>query len=189
MSLSGKIIMLDPGHGGESPSGSICADYNYGTAGALSGDEKDSVLSIAFKLKTLLEQNGASVYMTRQSDRAICLPSRSYAANVLNPDAFISLHHNGGDSSVSGISAHYYKNIDKRLAQCLYPEIQSATRLNLYRNGLVYQNLHVCREVNAPSCLVELGFMSNSNDDNFISTDVGKAKFAIGIVNGLKAYF
>ena len=55
--LEGKIITIDPGHGGRD-------------SGTMSGKlmEKDLNLEISYQLKKVLEENGATVYMTRMVD-------------------------------------------------------------------------------------------------------------------------
>jgi len=94
-----KIIILDPGHGGKDPG----AIGRYGTR------EKDLVLSIGLRLKTLLEQNGFKVYITRSGDKFIPLQERPRFANRKNGDLFISLHINSApfNTKASGIETFY----------------------------------------------------------------------------------
>ncbi len=94
-----KIIILDPGHGGKDP----------GAIGRGGTKEKDLVLSIGLRLKTILEQNGFTVYMTRMSDRFIPLQERPRIANKKNGDLFISLHINSAprNTKASGIETFY----------------------------------------------------------------------------------
>lgn len=191
MSLRGKKIFIDPGHGGTSTEGTkICGVlYNAGTSGNLSGNEKDSALTIGISLKSILESFGANVNISRTEDVVVCLGERANLANNWGADVFISLHHNGGPSSANGISAHWYKSIDKSLAEKLAPRIKEYTGLNYWSNGIVYQNLQVLRDTTMPAALLELGFMSNASDDEFISTYDGKLEFINGIVVGLLDYF
>ncbi len=94
-----KIIILDPGHGGKDPG----AIGRYGTK------EKNIVLSVALRLKKMLEQNGYTVYMTRSSDRFIPLQERPRIANKKNGDLFISIHINSAprNTKASGIETFY----------------------------------------------------------------------------------
>ncbi len=94
-----KIIILDPGHGGKDPG----AIGRYGTR------EKNIVLSIALRLKSILEQNGFTVYMTRSSDTFIPLQKRPQIANRKNGDLFISIHVNSAprNTKASGIETFY----------------------------------------------------------------------------------
>lgn len=70
------------------------------------------------------------------------------------------------------------------------PRIVEYTGLNAWQTtGVVYQSLQVLRDTSMPATLLELGFMSNANDDGFISTYEGKLDFINGIVMGLQDYF
>lgn len=192
MGLSSKKVFIDPGHGGTAAQGKLrCGSYNVGTSGTLSGNEKDSVLTIGIELKGILESYGAIVNISRTTDTALCLGERAELANNWGADVFISLHHNGStDSSVNGISAHWYKNIDELLAQKMAPRIKEYTGLNTWGpTGVRYQDLQVLRDTQMPATLLELGFMSNASDDAFIAEYEGKLDFINGIVMGLQDYF
>ena len=77
--LAGKIIILDPGHGGSDP----------GAVGARGLKEKDVNLDIAKRVYRLLKENtGAQVYLTRDTDRFISLAERFSLANRLDGDIF-----------------------------------------------------------------------------------------------------
>ncbi len=79
----GKIIVLDPGHGGKD-------------GGAVGNRvvEKKVVLSIAKELQRILKSRGHTVYMTRDSDKFLKLSSRTKYANRKKADLFISIHAN-----------------------------------------------------------------------------------------------
>ncbi len=81
-----KTIIIDPGHGGKDP----------GALGQKS-QEKDIVLAVAKKLKTILEKDGFEVKLTRSKDSFIELSERANIANKANGDLFISLHCNAID--------------------------------------------------------------------------------------------
>lgn len=86
MGLSGKKIFIDPGHGGTAAQGRLrCGSYNVGTSGTLSGNEKDSVLTIGIELKGILESYGAIVNISRTTDTALCLGERAELANTWGP--------------------------------------------------------------------------------------------------------
>ncbi|OZV10184.1 hypothetical protein CIW83_21700 [Tissierella sp. P1] len=193
MSLRRKKIFIDPGHGGTSAEGRrLCnGSYNVGTSGNLSGDEKDSVLTIGLELKGLLESEGAIVEISRTRDIPVCLGERARLANRWGADVFISLHHNGSDNSrANGISAHWYKRIDKPLAEEMAKSIPKWTGLNTWGStGVREDNFQVLRETEMPAVLLELGFMTNPDDDEFISHFEGKLDFVNGIFKGLENYF
>ena len=97
ISLTGKKILIDPGHGGSSS----------GAIGKNGTKEKVVNLAVARILKVLLEQQGASVYMTREEDVPDSLTvklniredlaSRCLFRDSIMPDLFVSIHHNGSE--------------------------------------------------------------------------------------------
>ncbi len=78
------VVVIDPGHGGKDP----------GAIGVYGTQEKDITLSIAKKLKTLLEKIDVKVVMTREEDEFIELYKRGQIANSNNGKLFISIHCN-----------------------------------------------------------------------------------------------
>ncbi|MHC4915830.1 MAG: N-acetylmuramoyl-L-alanine amidase [Planctomycetota bacterium] len=89
-----RRVMLDPGHGGR----------DSGAVGLGGLREKDVALSVALRLKRLLEARGVGVSMTRSSDRFIPLMERSSAANRSGADLFLSIHCNASRTrAASGI--------------------------------------------------------------------------------------
>ncbi|WP_375582966.1 N-acetylmuramoyl-L-alanine amidase [Cyclobacterium xiamenense] len=93
--LDGKVIILDPGHGGTAATDS----YRVGP----SGEREEWVnLRVALVLKDLLEAEGAKVVLTRDSDTFVPLEDRSRLALESNGDLFLSIHHNAtADPSVN----------------------------------------------------------------------------------------
>ncbi|MDQ7061092.1 MAG: N-acetylmuramoyl-L-alanine amidase [Sulfurimonas sp.] len=79
-----KVLVIDAGHGGKDP----------GAVGYRKYREKVIVLSIAKKLKTILNSRGYKVYMTRDRDKFVKLSNRTKYANKKNADIFISIHAN-----------------------------------------------------------------------------------------------
>ena len=92
-------IVIDPGHGG----------HDTGTIGPTGLREKDLVLDVGKRLKTLLEEKtGAEVIMTRSDDTYIPLEERTAIANEKGADLFISIHANASrDKRVRGIETYY----------------------------------------------------------------------------------
>ena len=177
--LTGKIIVLDPGHGGKDP----------GATGATT-KEKDLTLSIAKKLKTKLEAAGATVYMTRTGDTYPTLDERVQYSKDKKADVFISIHINAGSSTASGIETYYWtsgKN-EKELATQVQKEVVASTGLT--SRGVKTSNFRVIGTTTTTySILVELGFITNPKEEKIISTSKFQDDAATGIVNGLEAYF
>lgn len=106
-----KTIVLDAGHGGKDP----------GAIGRRLGiKEKRLTLSIAKKLKSILEDNGVRVIMTRDSDEFISLPERARIANSSGADLFISIHINASRSrSMNGFECYYLSEATNDNARAL----------------------------------------------------------------------
>jgi len=96
--LAVRRVVLDAGHGGTDP-------------GATAKDllEKEITLDIGLRLKTLLEQNGFEVVVTREADRTIALKDRAVLANDSKSDIFVSIHVNALEKHTEsrGIETYY----------------------------------------------------------------------------------
>lgn len=176
--LDGKVIVLDPGHGGKDP-------------GAI-GDtqkEKDLTLATAKRVKVKLEAAGAKVVMTRTGDTYPTLSDRVAFSKKNNADVFISIHINSGSSSATGIETYYwttYKN-EKNLASYVQSELIKSTGSD--SRGIKTGNFQVIRENPDSAILVELGFISNPDEEALMATSDFQNDAATGFVNGLEAYF
>ncbi len=106
-----KAIVIDAGHGGKDP----------GAIGRRTGiRERDLTLSVAKKLKRVLEDNGIRVIMTRDSDEFISLPERVKMANSSGADLFVSIHINASRSrSMSGFECYYLSEATNDNARAL----------------------------------------------------------------------
>ncbi len=123
--LSGKIIVLDPGHGGED-TGAI------GPTGLL---EKTINLEVALDLASILKAQGASVYLTRATDVYVSLQARIALANNLHADLFLCMHHNSieGAPDIDRPQAFYWSTTDNsELAAKIFLEAFTLRE----RNGL-----------------------------------------------------
>lgn len=180
--LAGKTILLDPGHGGKDP-GAISFSGKF---------EKHVNLEVANKLKYVLETLGAKVHMTRTGDTYIANKERGRMADRLNVDMFLSIHHNSlNNSDYFGLSTYYntikYKNPSHgyNLAEAIY--LNAITINGVYRDGILDRNFEVLRETNRPAALIEIGFMSNPQEEmnihNVSFQNVMVDKIADGIVD------
>ena len=164
--LSGTVILLDPGHGGKDPGA-------LGYGGAV--EECDINLSVAYYTKLALEQKGATVYSTRGNDTTLELEDRKAIARSLKPDYFISIHSNGStNTSMIGTATYYYKPFSKKLASNIYNEMLSVFKSNLYSgqaniydsisDGAPYYPFSVTRLDECPSVLIETGYVTNNDE-------------------------
>lgn len=177
-SLAEATIMLDPGHGGEDSGATNLNSTAY---------EKTATYDTAMKLKAQLEAQGATVMLTRPNDIFVELENRAETSNLNQVDAFISLHYDGSeDPSWSGTTTYYYHEADEILAEAIN---QQLLPLPLENIGVMFGNYHVMRENTRPSVLLELGYMSNQNDLQYIFSDNYHDLVATAITEGLIAYF
>lgn len=176
--LSGRTIVLDPGHGGKDP-GSIALDGTF---------EKEYTLETADQISQKLQNSGANVIQTRTDDTFISLSDRVSNSAANEADAFISLHYNAYPTNdVNGFSTHYYAPADNELAQ----EVQSGLTRNITfdSRGSMQSNYHVLRENSQPAVLLELGFITNTNNLSNIQTNDYQNAVGKGIEEGLLEYF
>lgn len=181
--LRGLKICLDPGHGG-SETGSIgCSGIH----------ESQINFEIADKVKTYLEDLGATVIMTRnvQSDGP-SLDDRVKIATDNQADFLVSIHNNalpdGRDPlKEHGTSSYWYHPQSMELAASLKKSVKEASGfLDL---GSRYQNLALARATAMPSVLLEIGFMINPDEFTNLIDPQFQSKIAESIANGIKHYF
>ncbi|MGN0436338.1 MAG: N-acetylmuramoyl-L-alanine amidase [Wujia sp.] len=150
-------IMIDPGHGGSDP-------------GAVYGDrlEKDDALALALAVGEILQGQGYDVEYTRTTDVYDTPFQKAQIANANGADFFVSIHRNSSDTpnkyngvqtliyDDSGIKAVMAENINKRLAEVGYRNINVVER----------PNLTVLKRTQMPAVLVEAGFINSDIDNN-----------------------
>lgn len=152
-----RIVVIDPGHGGND-SGAVYGGVN----------EKDLNLAISLKLNELLKDKGVKVYLTRTEDKTVGLYERTDFANNLNASLFLSVHNNAYMTSSRGTETLYYPNgvcinsvTGKTFAQTVQNNLVKA--LGTVDRGIIERpNLAVLRTSKMPAALAEVGFMTNS---------------------------
>lgn len=174
------LVVLDPGHGGESDGAS------YGGV-----REKDLNLAIALRAAALLEEAGVTVAMTRTDDRAVDLYDRTELANGLGADLFVSVHCNASvdHDDVTGVYACAYSEGTNgwRLAQLLHQTMRAAAGADDF--GMEERpNLAVLRTSLMPAALVECGFMSTESELALLVQPDYQDRLAQGIAGGVLAY-
>ncbi len=147
-----RRIVVDPGHGGHDP----------GATGANGIQEKDVVLSIGLKLRSLLkEELGLDVVMTRSTDVFIPLEERTAIANKVNADLFVSVHANAAaNRNASGIET-YYLNLAKT---------EKAAQLAAKENGTSLEKVSVLQAI-----LFDLMANYKLNDSAHLAEEVQKS--------------
>ena len=181
--LKGRIIVIDPGHGGKDP-------------GAVSGSdsEKAIVFKVANIVKQKLENAGAIVKMTRGSDVYPSLEDRVDFAHANYAEVFVSIHVNSATSSSAkgtetyySISANDNEQEDYLLASSINSQI--VNNANMTNRGVKREDWYVIRNSVFPSVLVELGFISNSDDKAKLTSDKYVQIFGDSIYNGIVQYY
>ena len=181
-SLAGIRIIIDPGHGGDDP----------GATSITGVHEKVLTLDTSKRLKALLERAGAEVYMTRESDTSIKGPVRVEVANKINGDALISIHYNSyTNPEINGTEVLYCPDTtgkNKKLARLVQQEL--VKHLGSRDRGLRERpDLVLLRETSMPSVMVEVGYISNKDEEKKILNPEYRQQAAQAICNALVKYF
>jgi N-acetylmuramoyl-L-alanine amidase len=178
--LVGKVIVVDPGHGGND---------NGATGSSFSTLEKTINLQVALMLRNKLEAAGAKVIMTRSDDRKLTLQQRVDIAVQNKADVFVSIHHNTHPNTLTNgtIVFYYNKGNSSKLASLVQNEIVKAT--NYKDLQARFGNYFVLRENPVTAILAEIGFLSNYNDEIRLRSAKQQDLAAEGIYKGLLQYF
>lgn len=207
--LKGKIISIDAGHqkkgnNKQEPiapgSSKTKAKVSSGTRGvATKKYEYELNLEVALKLQKALEAKGAKVYMSRSShDVDISNAERAELANSVNADLSLRIHADGSENpKVNGFSvlipgeAYVKPEIVKTskamavyLEKSLKNSIPNASKGIITRNDLTGFNWS-----KVPAVLIEMGFMSNPEEDKRMSTEAFQQDFVNAVVAGLENYY
>jgi N-acetylmuramoyl-L-alanine amidase len=175
-------ILLDPGHGGADP-GAVNQAARI--------NEKDLNLDVCLALGPLLESAGHVVLYTRTGDASISPSARLALIRKWQPNAFISVHCNSANNpQAHGIETIYRDDYDRNLAICVQSELVAATHMN--NRGIkcdgspeYHRNLAVLKDDETPAILVEIGFLSNTED---LRQMQNTQRIAQAIANGVQAW-
>jgi N-acetylmuramoyl-L-alanine amidase CwlD len=182
---SAGTIVIDPGHGG----------IHTGARGRSGIYEKDINLGVARHVKTLLEERGWRVIMTRAADRELVreinadLDARADMANGAGADAFISIHTNYAENtSAQGFEVYYYA--PSRRGAILAREIERSLKAATpdEDRGVKTANFRVIKRARIPAVLVEIGFVSHPPTERRLASDDYRRTLAEAIVRGVEAY-
>lgn len=183
-------IVIDPGHGGIDGG----AQADDGTP------EKNINLSIALKLKELVEADGWNTIMTREEDKGLYseqnntirtkktedLKQRKQIFDSSAADAAVSIHLNSftADRSVKGAQVFYAGDSEesRQLAECVQKHMGNS------RKAMAKSDVLILQQVKVPTIIAECGFLSNHEESRSLRTDEYQTKMAKNIYIGIKEY-
>ena len=195
--ISGKLILLDAGHGGE----------DGGTVGANGINEKVLNLEMSNALEVYLKFAGFEVVQTRTEDvllydksadfkgrkKMLDLAERLRIAKELSPDLFISIHMNSfPDAKYSGLTVYYSPNDERSrvaaelMRASVIENIQPNNHRELKSAG---SNIYLLNRLDTPSVLVECGFLSNSAECELLCTKEYLHKLSFVLFSSVSSFF
>lgn len=186
------VVVIDAGHGGKDP-GKVSID------GAL---EKDINLSIALRLKTLLEQNGIVVVLTRETDKDLAsenasnrknedLKARIALISETSPEIMVSIHQNSfPEEDVDGAQTFYAAGSEsgKQLANILQKNIKKEIKDDNHRVAKANKEYYLLKKAECPAVIVECGFLSNPREASLLTSEEYQEKLAFAIHLGIIEY-
>jgi N-acetylmuramoyl-L-alanine amidase len=157
-------IIIDAGHGG--------TDFGANTNGNY---EKNIVAQVAEKIKALNENKNITILLTRSSDELMTLEERTTYINTVKPDLVLSLHINanknneksGVESYVSDKSSFYEKS--NTIANQLNASLAKNPSLKVSETKIA--PFYILKKSEAPSVLIELGYMTNESDRKYLTDE------------------
>jgi len=198
--LAGRVVAVDPGHGGKDPG-----------ASANGLDEKQVTIGVGLDLRQLLLDAGATVVMTRTSDVTVGAPDdphdglqvRSDMANQNRADLFVSIHANAApDPGHSGVTTYFGQAcgyvssalrspilIARSYRLASHVESQVAQATGEVNDGVDSADYWVLGNTTMPSILVETGFVTDPAEAARLATPSYRHKIARAVLAGIVDYF
>ena len=172
-------VCLDAGHGGEEVGAVLGKRY-----------EQDDTLKVTKLVEKKLKKKNVKVIMTRTKDKDVSLEERCIIANQKKADIFVSIHRNSATVG-NGIEiwcGSLKEERDTKLADNILTNL-TTTKIQQNR-GIKYGSIggensdyYVLKNTNMPSCLIELGFISNEKDNQLLDDNL--EEYAEAIAEGI----
>ena len=157
--------------------------------------EKDDTLEIALKIKSELEKQGINVIMTRDEDEFVTLQDRCKKANWIMADLFVSIHRNSAESG-DGVEVWISNEKEEKSSKLASSILEKIDQVGIQTNRGVKTgtsengeaDYFVNKNTKMPSCLIELGFISNKKDNELWDKNAEQyaKEIAEGIVENLE---
>jgi len=174
--LHDMVVAIDAGHGGS----------NTGASGiATKILEKDYTIRFAKELQQLLQKKGIQTIMIRDKDTTIDNKDRLLYLQPLQPDVLISFHLNSSSrTTVRGVSTYYKHPAFQPLTQHILSQLLEIDNLPEFGNIGSF-NFQLVQPTDYPSCLVEVAFLSNEQDEQLIRSSRFQHSIAQKVYEGL----
>ena len=186
------VVVIDAGHGGKDPG-------KVGINGVL---EKEVNLSIALRLKRLMEQNGVLVVMTREEDKDLAseqatkrknedLRARAMLVSDTAPMVLVSVHQNSfPEAEVDGAQVFYYSDSaeGKQLGSMVQERLKKERGDGNHRVAKANKEYYLLKKAECPAVIVECGFLSNPAEAALLASEEYQEKIAFAIHLGIMEY-
>jgi N-acetylmuramoyl-L-alanine amidase len=171
-------VVLDAGHGGK-----------VGSLSVTNKHEDDLNLAITLKVAELAKKEPKlHILLTRDKDVNVALSERVAIANNANADLFVSIHANSVDNRSpipNGTETLYTREESLAFAETMHSYLLQGTQFN--DRGVKPVDLHVTRNTTMPAILLEIGFLTNPEEEAIMFTEQFQWRVAEQIVMGIKA--
>ena len=187
-----RLVIIDAGHGGDDP----------GKIGVDGVQEKDLNLKMALALRDLLEQQDVEVLMTREDAGGLYdertsnkkvqdMWRRCELINREKPACVVSIHQNSyHEESIHGAQVFYYKTSKEsgELAKILQKELARVVEPTNHRQAKANDTYYLLKKTEAPTVIVECGFLSNWDECAKLQNEEYQAKLVWAIQMGVLKY-
>ena len=145
------------------------------------------MLEIDQKIQDLNSSEKLEIILTREIDHFIELEERVNFANQQTPSFFLSLHANySTKDNISGFEIYAKDNSLLEQSMKMASAIEREYPNQIQKRQITTANFHVLKKSNCPSALLELGFLSNEGDRNYLLSEAGQWKIAEAIYKAIQ---
>ncbi|HUU85157.1 MAG TPA: N-acetylmuramoyl-L-alanine amidase [Phycisphaerae bacterium] len=178
--IRGATVVVDAGHGGKDP----------GAQGVGPQAEKTVNLDIAMTLAQLLEERGARVVTTRNTDRFISLDERAALAERYGADLFVSIHADSAQrASATGTTVYIARGASGQSVHAAESIVSALERAGIECRGVEDAGFRVLMGHSRPAVLIECGFLSNYAEARRLAIPSYQADLAAAITDGIADHF